>query len=72
MTKKEKQLYSDIDDLITFAGGYLIALKQQSKNDKLVKLAEHAITTISARYEDKIAKLYEPGKPHPHSLNLKG
>lgn len=71
MNAKQQQLYSDIDDLLIFAGGYLTALRELSPHDKLVKRTENTINQIRERHQKQIDKLYAPAKPHPQSLNLK-
>lgn len=68
MNAKETQLYSDIDDLLIFAGGYLTVLQAKSKNDKLIKNAERTINKISARYRGKINELYTRDESHPDAL----
>ena len=71
MNAKQQQLYSDLDDLLIFAGGYLSALERAGGDNKLAKRTEKVINQIRKRHQKQIDKLYAPAKPHPESLNLK-
>lgn len=71
MTTLDEQTLGDIDDLLIFAGGYLTALKRQSKNDKLVKRTEQTIQKIAKRYRKQIDELYAPAAPHPDAITFK-
>ena len=58
MTTKDEQLYGDIDDLLTFAGGYLIALKEHRER-VIATPATNGVMLKRKTISDKLIKRTE-------------
>ena len=75
MTPQEEQLYGDLDTLIIYAGGYLIALEEHFKdkaNKKMLIQVQKTINDINKRYRPKIDEMMDSLKcENPDKLSLK-